>query len=127
MPARTGLILALASVVGWFVAALFIRWAAPLGWFDGGTANVILFAVSLPVAFVTVELVRRFVPAGQVTLGCALLTTPALVLDGLALTWTPALYGNHPGGPNHGSTWLLYGVGAILAVALWRDLAGRRP
>jgi hypothetical protein len=126
MSSRTVLLIVAAGVVGWFVAALFIRFTAHLGWYGGGLANIILFAASAPVALALAELVRRLAPKGQSSVAAALLVTPALLLDGLALTWTPGLYGNAAGGPHNGSTWLLYGVGLILAAALWRDLSGRR-
>lgn len=60
--------------------------------------------------------VARIEPEDMVD-SVALMSLEALLLDGVALTWFRNLYGEEFETTHHGAAWLLYGVGACLAVA----------
>ena len=85
----------------------------------GGTGSAIIFVLSIPVAWLCIVSVRRLVglaPA-QVLTGTALITAVVTLLDGVALTWWPALYGF----PSLlAAAWLLWFAGAVMGVAVMR-------
>jgi hypothetical protein len=104
----------------WYAAALFVRYAGPAGYFDGGLANAITFAGVIPASWLTVWIVKR--AAGlqppQVVPGLALATGAAALCDGLALTWMPSLYATGTEPALHGAAGILWGVGWILGFAI---------
>ncbi len=104
----------------WYAAAVFVRYAGPAGYFDGGLANAITFAGVIPASWLTVWIVKRAAALHppQVVPGLALATGAAALCDGLALTWAPGLYGTEPGQALHGAAGILWGVGWILGFAL---------
>ena len=49
----------------------------------------------------------------------ALMSIAALLLDGVAFTWIPSVYGSDPQAIHLGATWLLWAVGVFLAVSFF--------
>ena len=106
------------SVVLWGVGVAFIREAIPFGLFSAA-ASFALLAATLPVAWLTVRLARRVAGPGTTPFeAVALVSMPALLLDGLALTWAPAAYGPAGTSLRIPAAWLLWFVGVSLAVAV---------
>ena len=116
------------GAVIWFIAAMFIRLALPLGWLAGGLLTVLVFAGSLPTAAVSIELAHRLVGggSGQRIKTAAIISLVGLLLDGIAITWTPALYSPDRAAISFGGAWLLWTVGLTLVWALVRDAAATR-
>ena len=114
--------LLLLSVVLWAVGVITIRLAAPLGMFAPRLAPL-LFLATVPLAWATVDLARR-VADGRHGLFEATATTcvPALLLDGLALTWAQPIYGLAALPLQAPAAWLLWFVGVSLAVAMWQRM-----
>ncbi len=112
------------GVVGWVLAALFIRGANAAGLFQGAT-EILLFALCFPIAWGTARLLRRrgTLARRQMVPGMAIALIAALFLDGVALTTAPWIYGAPASALLPAATWLLFGVGAFLAAAFWE--AGR--
>lgn len=110
-----------ASLVLWAAASQVIRVAVPAGWFAPGPA-VAMFALALPNAWLTVWMVRRLVGPAHVLRGTMLACAVAMLADGVALVWAPALYGADTANVTAGAAWLLFGVACILLAAL-RDRA----
>lgn len=110
-----------ASLVLWAAASQVIRVAVPAGWFAPGPA-LFMFGLALPNAFLSVWLVRRMVGAAHVLRGTMLACAVAMLADGVALVWAPALYGADTVNVTAGAAWLLFGVACILLAAL-RDHA----
>lgn len=83
----------------------------------GGLANAVLFVLSIPTAWLCIVSVRRLagLAPAQVLTGTALITAVVALLDGVAMTWWPALYG---GPALLAAAWLLWFVGAVLGVAV---------
>ncbi len=83
----------------------------------GGTGSAVLFTLSIPTAWLCILSVRRLagLAPAQVLTGTALITAVVGLLDGLAITWWPALYG---GPALLAAAWLLWFVGAVLGVAV---------
>ena len=110
------------SVILWAVGVLTIRLAAPLGVFSPGFSIVLMLA-TIPLAWQTVDLAVRLAGRDSPLLAVAtLVSMPALLLDGLAMTWTPGIYGPAALPLRAEAAWLLWFVGISLAVALLRQM-----
>lgn len=121
-PLSTHQILRSAAIgaVLWLAAALLIHALEPLAPFSGST-RMLTYALIVPgtwpavLAFAPIAgLARR-----QLGLGYAVGTAAATLLDGLALAWTPGLYGSDPLYVGAGAAAILWGAGVGLALALW--------
>lgn len=114
------------SVGLWGVGVLAVHFGAPLGVFTAPFAAVLL-AATVPMAWGTVRLAGRvggLAPA-RIVEAVALGSMPALVLDGLALTWMPAFYSVTAGEQRAAAAWLLWFVGVSLAIAVWKGSRAR--
>jgi hypothetical protein len=107
------------GLVFWLVAALFIRWA-PLDLFAGGASTMLLFAVTIPAAWLSVQLAKRLVTlaSGQLLTGVGIASAAAMLCDGVGLVWW-SVYGE--GNRLPGAAWILWGVGCILFAAFFVD------
>jgi hypothetical protein len=109
------------GIVFWFVGVLVIRFAgSPL--FDRSNPWLLpLFGASIPLYWV---LVKTIAVLGQVN-GADLLrafslsSVAAAVLDGIALTCFPGLYGLEQAGLLLAAAWLIYVFGVGLGIAYW--------
>ena len=115
------------SVALWALGVAMIRLAAPFGMFARHLAAP-LFLATIPMAWLTVDLAGR-VAAGRLGVleATAVVSAPALLLDGVALTWAPALYGVAAAPLQAPAAWLLWFVGVSLAVASARRLRHTGP
>ena len=111
----------------WLLAALILRTIGPMGAMEG-IARLWLFLAIVPGTVPFVLLFRRVVGLGpgQLTTGFALGTAMAMVLDGLALSWAPGLYGDSLALVAGSGATILWGagVGIFLAHAIDRRRAG---
>jgi len=114
---QAGSLVALATVV-WFSAAMFIRYAGPTGLFHGLGA-VVLYALTVPATILVnrraLKLVR--LPRRRMTTVIAVTTATATLLDGVAMSAFPELYGPDPGIMGAGAVWLLWAIGVASALA----------
>jgi len=103
----------------WFIAALFVQYFGEI-LFTGGFAHIATFAATLVLAPTLVWTVAKIisVPLTQMLVPTTILTVTALILDGAAITWTPALYGGPGQTLTYGAAWLLWGVGSVFLSAL---------
>lgn len=110
------------AVVFWFVAALSVRFGSAAGFF-GPTASMIVFALSIPISWLSVGLIKKVarLEAGQTVASVVVATVVATLCDGLALTWGRGLYGSDPAQITFGAAWILWGVGLILLFAYLDD------
>jgi hypothetical protein len=114
------------SVGLWVVGVLTVHFAAPFGAFGAPFAAVLMIA-TIPLAWLTVRLAGRSggLGRGRIVEAVALASMPALVLDGVALTWMPAVYSLDVGEERAAAAWLLWFVGVSLAIAVWKSLRVR--
>ena len=109
------------GIAFWVAGVLLIRFVGtPL--FDHSHPWLLpLFVASIPVYWV---IVKMFAVVGQVS-GADLLraislsSVTAAVLDGIALTWFPGLYGLEQAGLLLAAAWLIYAFGVGLGIAYW--------
>lgn len=117
-PGQAGRLVVL-SLVLWAVAAAGIHAAIPAGWFQG-LPLVALYVASLPLAWGCLNLVRRIgrLRPGQGAAAMLAALFPAMLCDGLALAFWPAIYGP-PGAPLAAAAgWLLWGLAWCMLAAL---------
>ncbi len=116
---RQAVVLVALALLFWLMAALFIRYAGPAGLF-AGAASAALFALTIPSAWLLIWICKRAagLGTGQIVAGIALASAAALFCDGVALTWSPSLYGGDRAALLPAAAWLLWGVGTCLTSAL---------
>ena len=102
----------------WVAGVLAVHLASPAGVFSERLA-MLLLAATVPMAWGTVRLARRVagLDGRQLIEGVALTSLPAALLDGVALTWIPGLYATDAADQRSVAAWLLWFLGASLAIA----------
>jgi hypothetical protein len=113
------------GAVVFLLAALLLRQIALAGWLDG-SARAITFLLAVPGSVPVVLVLRRLAGLlpGQLLGGMAIGTGTATLLDGLALSWAPALYG----GPDHAAAAgaaILWGAGVLIFLGYVLDRPAR--
>lgn len=110
------------GVAFWFAAAMTVQFGSSAGFF-GPTASAVLFAVSIPICWLSVLLTKKLarLQAGQTLPGIAIGLVAATICDGAALTWGRGLYGSDPAQIVYGAAWILWGVGFFLLFAYLDD------
>ena len=113
------------GVVLWFLAAAVIH--IQRGLFDGAGGSAIALTVGAASGWLTVWLAMRITgacDAHALEVG-AIGSVAAMPLDGLALTYTPGLYGGLKPSVVRGAGWPLWGVAWILVFAMMRARRAR--
>lgn len=117
LPLSAGQIVTMAifGALLWFLAAMTLRYLGPMGIYEGAN-RAVLYVLIVPVTVPFVLLARRLggLAPNQIGVAYAVGTTSAMLLDGLALAWFPALYGGTPE--------LVAGAGAAI---LWGAAVGQ--
>jgi hypothetical protein len=112
-------LLAVLGVGFWFLAAMTIRLLGPPVFVPGSAALPLVFVLTVPIAW-------AFVWAGKLLSGAkgaavfpasVIMTSFAMLFDGLALTFLPSLYGLPPASLLLGAAWILWGAGLIQLIA----------
>lgn len=116
------------GVIGWYIAATCIRLGEGTALFARGPAHVALFAAAIPVGWFTAWACARLgsLRKGQIVLGATLASAAAMVCDGVALTWTPRLYGETETHRTAAGALLLWGVAMIVFGAFFEAARDRR-
>jgi hypothetical protein len=111
----------------WFVGALICRFAGEFGWLDG-SARVLVYAALVPGTLPVVLLVRRLAKLEDqhVALGTVIVTAAAIMLDGIALAWFPALYGPGVAQTAASGAVILWGGFVAIALGCWFNRAPPR-
>lgn len=110
---------ALLGVVLWFVAAMMFRVLGPTFLIPGSAALPLVFAGSIPLAwvFLRIGVTLGRVPGAATLLAAAVMSAVAMALDALALTFFPSLYGLPTAGLLLVAALLLWGIAWILFFA----------
>jgi hypothetical protein len=114
------LILVIYGVVLWFLAAMLVRVLGPMGALDGFW-GAITFALVIPGTVPALIVMRKIAKLArpQMIVGTAIVTATALLLDGIAHGWFPALYGSDPRLIIKGAAAIFWGAGVALVLALF--------
>lgn len=113
---RQFIITVLMGVTLWFVAAIMLRYLEPMGVLNG-QARILTYAMIIPGTLPFVFLIKLVAGLGrhQLALGLSLATGTALLCDGVATAWFPALYGPTDDSVLRSASTILWGGG----VAIW--------
>jgi hypothetical protein len=111
------IILALYGALLWFVAALLVRTIGPMGALDG-FGRVITYALVIPgtVPAIWIGRVLAKLNHDQTAISLMVITATALLLDGVAHAWFPALYGSDPALIVKGAAVIFWGAGIGLVL-----------
>lgn len=126
---RQSIVMIVAGLVLWYSAALLLQALSGAGLL-GGSTGAIVFALTVPgtLPFVLALRVLAGLSSEQIVPGYTLATGAALVCDGIAVTWHPALYGVGSAAVRLSAGAVLFGggVGLLLAfgVAAWMRRRG---
>ena len=103
----------------WLVAALLLRFLAPLDIYSG-TGRYILYFLIIPGTFPFVLLVRYLagLARNQIGIGMAVVTAAAILLDGVALGWFPQLYGEGIENAANAGAAILWGGGVAITLGM---------
>ena len=102
----------------WFLAAILVRVLAPMGALEG-SARMLAYALVIPgtIPAILVGLKLTGLSRSNSVLAVAMMTAAAGLLDGIALAWFPALYGDNVAHVLAGAAVILWGVGVGLALS----------
>jgi hypothetical protein len=116
---RQIIILALYGAVLWFIAAMLVRTIGPMGALDG-YALLITYALVIPGTVPAIWIGRMLAKLShdQMAIGILVVTAAALLLDGIAHAWFPALYGSDPALLVKGAAVIFWGAGVGLVLGL---------
>jgi hypothetical protein len=111
-PALRMPLLVILGVIFWFAAAMIIRFFGPIFFASGNAMAVLAFVLTLPIAFafVWLGLILGGAKGAAALPAIVVMSFVAMLLDGIALTFFPTLYG-----PTYaiGGAWILWGLGLI--------------
>ncbi|BDP40843.1 hypothetical protein DAETH_08120 [Deinococcus aetherius] len=121
-PSRPALRLPLLVALGvalWFLAAMMFRVLGPFVLVPGNAALPLVFALFIPVAwaFLRVGVTLGGAGGSAILPAAVVMSLTAMLLDSLALTFFPAIYGLPPAQLFLVATSLLWGVAWILLIA----------
>lgn len=108
------------GIVFWVLFALAIR-ALPMV-FNAGVWNAVLFALTIPLGWVLVDLMKLIAGAKDVEVVTAttLAFAIAFLVDGIVLTWLDWVYGDTAVHTRTAAAYILYGAGVTLMWAIYR-------
>ncbi len=123
---RQVMLTAFMGVTLWFVAAMLLRHLEPMGVLSG-KAQILTYILIIPGTLPFVFLIRAIagLRRDQVAIGMALTTSTALLCDGIATAWFPALYGATDESVLRSAAAILWGggVGIYLGFLVNREIA----
>ena len=106
------------GIVFWFMAAMTVKLLAP--YFDGGSANAVILAASIPFAWLSIPigLWAAGAPTREAIHVNVVAIIAAALLDGIGITYfAPLLYAGVSPASQFGAAFILWGVGWILIFA----------
>ena len=114
--------LTLLGVFFWFLAAMAIRFFGPSLLVRGSLAPMFVFLATIPLTWGLLRLAMAMgrVRGAAVLPALAVMSLVAMMLDGVALTRVPQLYGVAPDAVGMAAAWLLWGVAWTFVWAFYR-------
>lgn len=108
------------GALGWVIGLLFIRFAFALFFVEGGLWLVGLYVFSIPGAWLTIKGIALAgkVSAVKILMAVVIICSTASLLDGVAITWFPSLYGLPTPAHLLAAAWLLWFVGVSLCISV---------
>ncbi|MEJ6397871.1 hypothetical protein [Yoonia sp. 208BN28-4] len=111
------------GVAGWFVAAMIIRGLGP-HMFNQALLHLAMLVIAAVIAWPTVRIAEMMLDDQQsagMLAPIAVFTATATVIDGIALSFAPWIYGDIGLHTGFAGGTILFGVGALLIVGMIAD------
>lgn len=115
-------IVVIIGIVAWICAAAFVHFVPVM--FDGGFRTAFMFALAIPLGWLTMRLVETLTKPSRFELGLMLClgTLTALMLDGLATAFYPTLYAGISSATQYGAAWIMWGAGVGMLMPFFRHI-----
>jgi len=113
------------GVVFWFSGAMIVRLLGEAVFTPGNPLLILVFIATIPLGRVFLWIAQRIgklpdtgkLPDKAVFAPMVMMTQVAIMLDGIAITWFPQLYGDTPTHVMLGAAVILWGGGVGLVIA----------
>jgi hypothetical protein len=107
------------GVVFWFGAALLVRILGEAVFTPNNPLLIVMFVVAIPIGRLFIWVAQRLGKLGDdaVFAPAVMMTQVALLLDGIAITWFPQLYGESHTTVMLGAALIMWGAGIGLIIA----------
>jgi hypothetical protein len=104
----------------WFIAAMLLRYVAPMGAYNDPT-RLIMYALIIPgtVPFIWVCNKMARVPGEHFALGCAVILASAMLIDGIVLAWFSWIYSTKVEHVAGSGAVILWGAGVAQSLGLF--------
>jgi hypothetical protein len=103
----------------WFAAAMLVRVLGEAVFTPGNPLLIVMFVVAIPVGRLFIWTAQRLgkLPDEAVFAPAVMMTQVALLLDGVAITWFPQLYGQSHTTVMLGAALIMWGAGVGMVIA----------
>ena len=120
MTGKQTFVMAVYGVIGWFAAAMLLRWLGPL-MFGLGPLHAVILVISAVIAYPTIWIAARIsgVAMGHMLQPTVVFTAAATLCDGIAVTYFPQVYGGVGTNLAYAAGAILFGVSWLLILAVW--------
>jgi hypothetical protein len=104
------------GVLAWSIGVLFIRFAGTMFFVNGSVWLIGLYLLTIPVVWLTIESVALVGKLSRLKtfIAIVILNFTATLLDGVAISWLPSIYGLPAPAHLLAAAWLLWFVGISL-------------
>ncbi len=112
-------LLVVMGLVFWYIGATCVRMGSEIGAF-GSKTSILSYAAGFLIGWVTViilKIIAKLKP-NQIIPGCCIGGAVATFCDGIAITWTPWLYGTDPLQISLGAAWILWNIFTLFGAAI---------
>jgi Family of unknown function (DUF5367) len=108
------------GALAWLIGVLFIRFAGTMFFVEGSLWLVGLYLLTIPVVWLMIESVARIGKLSRLktSIAIVILNFTATLLDGVAISWFPSIYGLPASAHLLAAAWLLWFVGVSLYLSL---------
>jgi hypothetical protein len=119
LTAKQIIVLTVYGAILWFIAAMLVRTIGPMGALDG-FGRIITYALVIPgtVPAICIGRILAKLSRDQIAIGIMVVTTTALLLDGIAHGWFPSIYGSDPVFIVKGAAAIFWGAGVGLVLGM---------
>lgn len=117
--AQSVLLYVVLGVVFWFSAALLVRFLGEVVFTPNNPLLIVMFIVAIPIGRLFIWIAQQIgkLPDKAVFAPAVMMTQVALLLDGIAITWFPQLYGQSHTHVMLGAALIMWGAGVGMVIA----------
>jgi hypothetical protein len=107
------------GVVFWFSAAMLVRFLGEAVFTPNKPLLIVMFLAAIPIGRLFIFIAQQIgkLPDNAVFVPTVMMTQVALLLDGIAITWFPQLYGEAHTTVMLGAALIMWGAGIGMVIA----------